>query len=217
MVRTTQRRKNSRTWLAIKVYGRIFIFLASVFAAGMIVGRLVTPPQVRVVTRTVEVSSGTDTVSQEVTDTVYYYDVPLSHELQEYIYEVCEAEDVPIPLVLAIIDAESRFDPDAVSPTDDYGLMQINEVNHAWLAEEYGLTDMLDPYQNIYGGTKMIATYIEKYDDYNHALMAYHMGEYGARQAWESGSESTSYSENVLSLMSHYEEVVENAGNSENG
>ena len=37
--------------------------------------------------------------------------------------------------------------------------------------------------------------------------MAYNMGEYGAKKAWENGVTSTKYSEKILSLMDKYEEV----------
>ena len=42
--------------------------------------------------------------------------------------------------------------------------------------------------------------------------MAYNMGEYGAKKAWENGVQSTSYSTTILELMSEYEkEVSDNA------
>ena len=42
--------------------------------------------------------------------------------------------------------------------------------------------------------------------------MAYNMGDYGAKKAWENGIKSTSYSESILALMQQYEqEVKENA------
>ena len=96
-----------------------------------------------------------------------------------------------------------------MSDTDDYGLMQINKVNHSWLNKEYHCGDMLNPYQNIYCGVRLISSYIKEYDgDYNKALMAYNMGQYGARKAWQNGVVSTPYSDRVLSLMRNYEEVT---------
>ena len=87
-----------------------------------------------------------------------------------------------------MIEHESQFNPEIVSKTDDYGLMQINEVNHTWLNEEYRCADMLDPYQNVFCGVKIIGEYVNRYDgDLTKALMAYNMGDYGARKAWENG------------------------------
>ena len=86
--------------------------------------------------------------------------------------------------------------------------MQINTINHEWLAEEYRTADMLDPYQNVFCGIKVIGSYIQNYNDYGLALMAYNMGDYGAKKAWENGIKSTSYSESVLALMQKYEQEV---------
>ncbi len=61
----------------------------------------------------------------------------LSYELQEVMQDCCEHYEVPYALVLAIAEVETHFDPDAVSATGDYGLMQINSVNHEWLLEKW--------------------------------------------------------------------------------
>ena len=82
--------------------------------------------------------------------------------------------------------------------------MQINEVNEEQLAEKYRASDLLNPYQNVFCGIKIIGSYIDTYDDYNRALMAYNMGEYGARKAWENGINETEYSKNVLACMDEY-------------
>jgi soluble lytic murein transglycosylase-like protein len=120
---------------------------------------------------------------------------------------------------MAMIERESDFNQDAIGSTDDYGLMQINKINHEMLKEEYRAADMLNPYQNVFCGIKIIGSYIEKYEgDYGKALMAYNMGDYGARKAWDNGITSTSYSKAILELMSDYEkEVKDHAENADNG
>ncbi len=78
-----------------------------------------------------------------------------------------------------MIEHESRVQPGIVSSTDDYGHHEINSINHEQLEEKYRTADMLDPYQNVYCGIKIIVSYIEKYTDYGNAFsMAYNMGEY---------------------------------------
>lgn len=137
---------------------------------------------------------------------ISYYNVPLSQSLQRFITEACADEDVPVALILAMIDYESGFDPEAISATDDYGLMQINAINHDRLAEEYRAADMLNPYQNVYCGIKIIGSYLREYDgNYNRALMAYNLGAYGAAKAIEDGYTTTSYANDILELMNHYE------------
>lgn len=187
------------------------IILLLLVVGGFMVGRWTAHPKTdtATITEPVEVPVYADGLP-EVED-VFYYDVPLSHSLQRFIYEVCADENVPVALAMAMIDHESHFNPEAVSETDDYGLMQINAINHEQLEEQYRAADMLDPYQNVFCGIKIIGSYIEKYEDYSYALMAYNMGDYGARKAWENGVTNTDYSTTILNLMQKYEEVLHNA------
>ena len=130
---------------------------------------------------------------------VPYYDIKLSQELQLYTYTKCVdlgiAEDYE--LVLAMMWQESSYRPNLVSKTNDYGLMQINKVNHSWLSEELGITDFLDPYQSIDAGTHIIASLLLKYEDSHKALMAYNYGEAGARSHWNRGTYTSSYSREI--------------------
>ena len=61
-----------------------------------------------------------------------YYDIPLSNELQEYTEDVCREYNIDEKLVFAIIGRESAYQPDVISDTNDYGLMQINICNHTY-------------------------------------------------------------------------------------
>lgn len=215
---TTKKRINRHKLAVIQAYAIIALFVLFGLVAGFIVGRFTTPTKVETVTvtETVEVPTYDSSKLPEV-GKIIYYDIPLSNSLQRFIYEVCADEEVPVSLVIALIDHESKFNPEVISHTDDYGLMQINTINHEQLEEQYRAADMLDPYQNVFCGIKILGSYIEKYEDLSYALMAYNMGEYGARKAWESGVKFTSYSESILELMSEYEqEVKENATSSTN-
>lgn len=134
----------------------------------------------------------------------YYPEVSLDRVMQDFIFVEAGEAAVDYELVLAIIIHESHCDPDAISATNDYGLMQINRVNHEWLAEEYGLTNMLDPRQNIIAGITILSQ-LSKYDDGTSAglhkvLMAYNMGPTGAAKAWEAGIYSTEYSKATLQI-----------------
>lgn len=140
-------------------------------AAGYLLGVLTTPHKTVTVTKTIEVPvHETDGLPQETE--VFPFDVPLSDSLQRYIYEICADEGVPVTLALAMIEHESGFNPEVVSSTNDYGLMQINAINHEWLEEKYRTADFLNPYQNAFCGITIIGSYIEKYGDYGKALMA---------------------------------------------
>lgn len=192
---------------------RLLIVLVVIAAIAFGIGRATAPAKTKTVTvtETVEVPVYSTDKLPETSD-IFYFDVPLSHSLQRFIYEVCADENVPVTLIYAMIEHESQFDPEIISKTDDYGLMQINTVNHTWLNEEYRCADMLDPYQNVFCGVKIIGSYVNRYDgDLTKALMAYNMGDYGARKTWENGVDKISYSTTILTLMENYEEVLQNA------
>jgi soluble lytic murein transglycosylase-like protein len=195
------------------VKAQAYAILLLLVLFGGVIGRVTAPKQTETitVTETVEVPAYEEDTLPADTE-VTYFDVPLSHNLQKYIYEICADEGVPVTLVMAMIEHESDFNPETVSDTSDYGLMQINEINHDQLAESFRTADMLNPYQNVFCGVKIIASYLTEFEDYNKALMAYNMGEYGAEKAWENGVESTDYSKSVIALMEHYEEVLKEYG-----
>jgi len=128
-----------------------------------------------------------------------YYDIPLSKDLQLYTYNKCVEYGIPdhYELVLAMMWQESNYNPDIVSATDDYGIMQINACNHEWLSDLLGITNFLDVYQNIDAGTYLISKMLLKYDDEHKALMAYNMGENGASLNWQAGIYTSNYSRGV--------------------
>lgn len=203
--------RNKRMKLYANMILVLLVLIGGVF--GFFLAKLTTPPQETItVTKTVEVPAYKSNVLVDTAD-VFPFDVPLSDSLQRYIYEICADQNVPVTLVMAMIEHESGFDPEAVSPTDDYGLMQINAVNHEWLKEEYRCADMMNPYQNVFCGISIISSYIDKYGELDKALMAYNMGNYGAQKAWKNGVTSIAYSEEILSLMKEYEEVSNATGN----
>ena len=172
---------------------------------GFFISKKTTEPIRETIYKTIETPVYAQSLPEAVE--VYYYDIPLSHSLQEFIYECCADEDLPVSLIFALIEHESSFNPETISETNDYGLMQINAINHDKLAAKYRTADMLDPYQNVYCGIKIVGAYVKKYEgNYDKALMAYNMGEYGAMKCWEDGIVSSKYSTRILQIMSEYEE-----------
>jgi soluble lytic murein transglycosylase-like protein len=76
-------------------------------------------------------------------------------------------------LVLAVVAVESGFQPDAVSHKGAQGLMQLMPDT----ARELGVTDILDPAQNLDGGTRYLRMLIARYGgDVGKALAAYNAG-----------------------------------------
>ena len=76
-------------------------------------------------------------------------------------------------LVKAVIQAESRFNPLAVSPVGAKGLMQLMPM----IAKEYGALDPLDAKQNIFAGVKYLSNLLDRYNgNVSMALAGYNAG-----------------------------------------
>jgi soluble lytic murein transglycosylase-like protein len=76
-------------------------------------------------------------------------------------------------LVKAVIHAESRFDPLAVSPKGAKGLMQIDPIT----VVELGITDPFNPKYNIYGGVRYLREMLDAFKGDKHlAIAAYNAG-----------------------------------------
>ena len=114
---------------------------------------------------------------------------------QNYLYDLCVKYGITeyYTLLIAQIYHESTFRTNLISSTNDYGLMQINACNHSWLRNKLGISDFLDPYENMRAGVDMMSSYLHKYGDAEKALVCYNLGEGGAK-----GVSSTSYSRGVL-------------------
>jgi hypothetical protein len=77
-------------------------------------------------------------------------------------------------LVLAVIAAESNFNPRAQSPKNAKGLMQLIPQT----AARFGVRDIWDPEQNLRGGMAYLRWLLEYFnDDLRLALAAYNAGE----------------------------------------
>lgn len=144
---------------------------------------------------------------QEITVEYIYYDVPLTDELQQYIQDVCKEYDFDrYDIIVALIQKESSFNETVISDTADYGYMQINKCNHEWLSDELGIDDYLDGKQNITAGVYLLSGLYDKYEDIGLTLMAYNCGEKGAKDLWQQGIYSTSYSRSITETAASLDE-----------
>ncbi len=83
------------------------------------------------------------------------------------------ANSVPLGLVRAVVDAESKGNPYAISRAGAQGLMQLMPATQA----RYGVCDPYDPAANVDGGTRYLHDLLTKYhNDIQLALAAYNAG-----------------------------------------
>ncbi|MGB0721057.1 MAG: lytic transglycosylase domain-containing protein [Gammaproteobacteria bacterium] len=77
-------------------------------------------------------------------------------------------------LVMAVIEAESNFNPKAKSPKNAKGLMQLMDST----ARRFGVTDIWSPRENLTGGMRYLSWLIRRFDgDLRLALAGYNAGE----------------------------------------
>lgn len=125
----------------------------------------------------------------------------LDESVQEFVYTMCQAYEIDFYLIMAQMEIESDYQPELISSTNDYGLMQINVCNHEWLSEALGITDFLDPYQSIKAGIYVMSNHLDKYKNVSKALMAYNMGSSRAESLWSKGIYDTKYSTKIINRM----------------
>ncbi len=94
-------------------------------------------------------------------------------ELQRIVHETATKHHVDPALVQAVIEAESAWQPAAISRKGAQGLMQLTPGT----AGNLGVNNAFDPAQNVDGGVKYLRMLLERYrGDLDLALAAYNAG-----------------------------------------
>lgn len=130
-----------------------------------------------------------------------YYNISLSKELQVYAYNMAKKYGVPYELFLSMMYVESGFQAHKISSTNDYGMCQINKSNHSYLTRQLGVTNFLDPYQNIQAGAFFLARYFKSWGKSAsdtatlelHALNSYNRGDGSYKKYLKQGNTATSW------------------------
>ena len=154
-----------------------------------------------VITIAVMVGSCARTEASSTVPTKKYFDVPLSTELQDHIFTLCEEYGIAPEIIVAMIERESNYDDGAVGDNGkSVGLMQIQEHNHYDRIERLGVTDLFDPFENVEVGIDFFAQCVTRNGgNVEMALMSYNAGQNGAETNYFSkGIYSNAYSQKVL-------------------
>jgi soluble lytic murein transglycosylase-like protein len=124
-----------------------------------------------------------------------------------HIRQAAALYQIPEELIRAVIKVESNFDPGALSPKNARGLMQMIPAT----AQRMMVTDVFDPRQNIFGGTRYLRVLANLFNgDLELTIAAYNAGEgavmrHGGIPPFE---ETRNYVTQVLAYYRHYRSLT---------
>lgn len=110
-------------------------------------------------------------------------------DYKEYIYQYSNENSIDPFLVASIINVESRYRKEAISPKDARGLMQIAEQTGQWASEELKLKDytkesLFDPKTNIKIGTWYLNKLEKEFSSNQDLILAAYNGGSGNVNKW---------------------------------
>lgn len=146
----------------------------------------------------------------------------------EYVEKYAKENELDPLLIYSIIKAESNFNNEAKSNSDAIGLMQLmlstaEEMSKKMNLGEITEEDLYNPEVNIKIGTKYFKSLLEKYDNYNLAIIAYNAGMGNVDKWIEQGildnqgenienipfAETKSYAKKILQNYKIYKKIYE--------
>lgn len=144
-----------------------------------------------------EVSETTTVKTVPVTEPVReirsdgYFNVPLSEDLQDHIFSLCDTYGIDPAIVVAIIEKESNYNHNCVGDNgNSLGLMQIQPRWSYDRMNYLGCSNLLDPYQNVNVGIDLLADLYSTGNSTEWVLMAYNGGTSYANRKISQGSVS---------------------------
>lgn len=100
-------------------------------------------------------------------------------ELQALVRQTAQTHGLDPELFRALVEAESNFNPFAVSPKGARGLTQLMPATAASL----GVNDPFDAAENLGGGARYLSQLLKEFPQTEHALAAYNAGPSRVRRA----------------------------------
>ncbi len=128
--------------------------------------------------------------------------MPLSAELQEYTYQMSLKYDVPYRVIMGLMGAESGWQADIGEKTNGnatyVGLGMLRDIYYADRYAAKGI-DIYTPKGNIEAICDSIRSKMDAFDNnITYALMAYNLGNGGAKSKIASGVHETRYTRVIM-------------------
>jgi soluble lytic murein transglycosylase-like protein len=103
------------------------------------------------------------------------------HRLATVLVRESRVHELPVELILGVIEVESNYNPFAVSPVGAMGLMQVLPSTGAEVAGRVGVVwrgpqTLFDPFVNVRLGTTYLRELRDRYGSVSVALAAYNWG-----------------------------------------
>jgi len=126
-------------------------------------------------------------------------------EIRRLVAQAARETGIPEALLLAVIEVESGFRADVVSPAGAQGLMQLMPVT----SETMQVADPFDPEQNILGGARLLRRLSDRFQgDLERTIASYYAGAAAVTRAGGPPDEATrGYVRKVLDRYRRHSEV----------
>lgn len=177
-------RKENFVWISARDIAFTLAIAAIVVLAGCAIGEVdkreaerqkeAAQQQIQVVEPSPEADS--PIVEPEV-ETVMLWNVPLEEDLQLFIIQSCEEHHIDPSIIIAMIERESSYRASVIGDDGQaFGLMQVWPKWHQDRMDKLGVTDILDPLQNVTVGMDYLFELLDRGKGLAWALAAYNQG-----------------------------------------
>ncbi len=138
-----------------------------------------------------------------------YYDIPIYDEtFQQFMFDISEKYGFSHDILFTIghVESDGTWATNGViSPTNDYGLFQINITNHKLINQVLGFTTediQYNPYKNAEAAAYLIKSFFQLYNyDESHFDYQNIFGTYNGYVTWRSKEQSLEYVDYCMEIL----------------